>query len=150
MVLLSTLIGTTTEANRSSCWLAYLALFSRDTILLQRNLPIPLNDNHKIIGDKINTLVHALPYLNSDGVEDIRALVATPPLVKLNRKKHFVEEGKYESEIWNLLKCQGGSCPGTPKSPDIIRLLRKSSNGRIVIERFNTLRVLESINSPAA
>jgi hypothetical protein len=49
-----------------------------------------------------------------------------------------VKKGKYRSEIENLLRCQGESCPGSVGSQNLIRLLGASSDGQLVFEKLAT------------
>ncbi|KAI1780299.1 hypothetical protein F4818DRAFT_395304 [Hypoxylon cercidicola] len=110
---------------------------SGDILRLQRNMPI-LNGDQEIIGDQIRPLEHAPspPDLEDDS-EDLSSLLATLPIIDADPSKHFVKKGKYQSEIQNLLKCQGGSCSGVPQSTHIISLLGKSSEGQLVFEKFH-------------
>lgn len=58
------------------------------------------------------------------------------PLVDVDESKHVVKQCKYRREIVNLLKCQGGLCPGTPISPHIVHILGKSSDRQLVFEKL--------------
>ncbi|KAI1456462.1 kinase-like domain-containing protein [Annulohypoxylon moriforme] len=110
---------------------------SGDILRLRQDLPV-LKGDHEIIGDQIRPLKHAPsppPDLEDDS-EDLGPILATLPIVDVDPNLHFVKKGKYESEIRNLLKCQGGSCPGTTKSTHVVRLLGKSSDGQLVFEKF--------------
>lgn len=65
------------------------------------------------------------------------------PLVpQLDPNNHFLNKGKYRSELANLLKSQGGACPGQPISAHIIQLMERSSDGQLV---FNKLKTRASI-----
>ncbi|KAK4183564.1 kinase-like domain-containing protein [Podospora australis] len=73
-----------------------------------------------------------------DDFEDVSDLVAKLPLIQVDPSKHFTKKGKYRSEIENLLKCQGGSCPGTVLSPHLVHLLGASADGQLVFEKLST------------
>ncbi|KAI9771509.1 MAG: hypothetical protein M1840_002129 [Geoglossum simile] len=122
---------------------------SGDILRLRRDLPI-LDGDHEIIGDQIRRLADAPkppPPYEEDILEDLAAVLASLPVVEVDPDKHFVKKGKYESEIRNLLKCQGGSCPGVPFSPYIIRLLGRSSNDELVFEKFKSRYVLAFVRT---
>ncbi|MCJ1329841.1 hypothetical protein MMC10_006522 [Thelotrema lepadinum] len=112
---------------------------------LKRNLP-PLDAevDYEIIGDKICQLAQSLPLpdIDDDDAEDVSQVLASLPRVAVDPKKHFVKQPKYTSEIQNLLLCQGGSCPGVPKSAHVVQLLGKSADGKLVFEKFNSRYVL--------
>lgn len=109
---------------------------SGDVLRLQRNLPV-LDGDHEIIADQIRPLKNAPPLPEpDDDSEELGPVLASLPVVEVDFSKHFVKEGKYKSEIRNLLKCQGGSCPGVPKSSHIIQLLKKSPDGKLVFKKF--------------
>ncbi|KAL8994461.1 MAG: hypothetical protein Q9188_007058, partial [Gyalolechia gomerana] len=110
---------------------------SGDILRLRRDLPV-LDGDHEITGDQIRRLEDAPepPPAFDDPPEDLTAILDLLPVLDVNPDKHFVKTGRYESEIRNLLKCQGGSCPGVPISPHIIQLLGRSSNGDLIFERF--------------
>ena len=71
-----------------------------------------------------------------DDSEEISAELALLPLVQVDLSKHFVKKGKYRSEVYNLLKCQGGVCPGTRLSPHVVQLLGRSPDGHLVFEKL--------------
>ncbi|CAG7936069.1 unnamed protein product [Penicillium salamii] len=113
---------------------------SGDILGLRQNLPASVDvGDHEIIGDQILLLnnVPPLPELEDDS-EDLDTILASLPLVKVDSSKHFVKKGKYKSEIRNLLQCQGGSCPGVPKSPHVIQLQGKSLGGELVFDKLKT------------
>lgn len=117
---------------------------SGDILRLQQNLPDSVDiGDHEIIGDQVRPLVDAppLPELDDDS-EELDTILAALPIVEVDSSKHFVKKGKYKSEISNLLECQGGSCPGVPKSAHIIQLLGKSPEGKLVFEKFKSRYVL--------
>ncbi|KAJ6027486.1 uncharacterized protein N7446_003922 [Penicillium canescens] len=118
--------------------------FSGNILRLHQNLPDSVNDgNYEIIGDEIRLLedVPPLPELDDDS-EDLDTTLASLPVVEVDSSRHFVKKGKYKSEIDNLLKCQGGSCPGVPKSSHIIQLLGKSPEGWLVFDKYKPRYVL--------
>jgi serine/threonine protein kinase len=118
---------------------------SGDILRLKQNLPV-LSGDYEIIGDQIRPLKNALPLPEpDDDSEEVGTILSSLPVVEADPSKHFVKKGKYESEIRNLLKCQGGSCPGVPKSSHIIQLLGKSLDGKLVFEKFKTRYVLAHI-----
>ena len=122
---------------------------ANDILRLDKNLPtLVLNGNYEILGDEIRVLetVPALPPPLEDDSEDLSAALVSLPVVEPDSSKHFLKAGKYVSEIQNLLKCQGGSCPGTPVSPHIIQLLGKSPDGKLVFNKLNTRAVLTFIH----
>ncbi|KAL8974601.1 MAG: hypothetical protein Q9197_001169 [Variospora fuerteventurae] len=121
---------------------------SGDILRLQQDLPV-LNGDYELVGDQIRRLEDGLklPPEFDDDSEDLAATVDPLPVIEINPDRHFVKKGKYESEVRNLLKCQRGSCPGTPVSPHIIQLLGRSSNGELVFERFKSRYVLAFIRS---
>jgi serine/threonine protein kinase len=120
---------------------------SGDILRLQQNLPA-LNGDYEITGNQIHPLKHApLPPDPDDDSEDLTAILTSLPVVKVDSNKHFVKKGKCKSEIWNLLKCQGGSCPGVPKSTHIIQLLGRSFDGELVFERFKSRYVLAFVHT---
>lgn len=98
--------------------------------------------NYEIVGDEIRQLEQApLPPPRDDyddDAESVNEALATLPEMQVDPNKHFVKKSKYVSEIQNLLKCQGGSCPGVPKSAHIIQLLGKSPSGELVFEKFTS------------
>ena len=121
---------------------------ANDILRLKKNLPASvLNGNYEILGDEIRVLetVPALPRLEDDS-EDLRAALVSLPVIEPDSSKHFLKAGKYVSEIQNLLKCQGGSCPGTPVSPHIIQLLGKSPDRKLVFKKFYPRVALVYIN----
>lgn len=119
---------------------------------LECNLPtLDSNLNYEIVGDEIWQLGQVpLPPPDDDDYDDaesINEVLATLPEVQVDPDKHFVKKSKYISEIRNLLKCQGGSCPGVPKSAHIIQLLGKSPNGELVFEKFIPRYILAALYS---
>lgn len=111
---------------------------SGDILRLHRNLP-NLTDNWDIDGDKA-TKIESVPIPpEEDFPEDFDhtdADLELLPLIDVDESKHFVKLCKYRREILNLLKCQGGSCPGTPISPHLTHLLGKSADGKLVFKKL--------------
>ncbi|KAG5992454.1 hypothetical protein E4U43_003762, partial [Claviceps pusilla] len=117
---------------------------SGDILRLYRDLP-SLSGHFEIDGDDIRPLECCLehPEPLEDDSEDLTELVSKLPL-------HFVKKGKYESEINNLIKCQGGSVPGRPLSPNVIQLLGRSADGQLVFEKLSrSALILHSFSSLA-
>ncbi|KAK6855649.1 hypothetical protein PG995_007800 [Apiospora arundinis] len=112
---------------------------SGDILRMRRNLP-EISGHFEIEGDTIRKLDHPLeaPEPIEDHFDNIEDLLDCLPLLDTDPAKHFVKRGKYRSEIENLLKCQGGACPGKPKSENLIRLLGKSPEGELVFEKLLT------------
>jgi hypothetical protein len=96
--------------------------------------------HYEIEGDVIRSLDKCPnhPTEPEDDSEDVSDLTAQLPLVEVDSSKHFTKKGKYKSEIANLLKCQGGSCPGTALSPHLIHLLGASVDGQLIFEKLST------------
>ena len=93
--------------------------------------------DYEIMGDEIRPLVKQPPIrVIVPDFEDIRDVLAFLPEVAVNHEQHLVKKGKYVSEAHNLLACQGGSCPGVPKSAHAIQLLGKFSNGELVFAKL--------------
>ncbi|AEO68438.1 ab076a82-6106-491f-8b61-0ba7eeb2d57e [Thermothielavioides terrestris] len=112
---------------------------SGDILRLER--PLPAVDGHyEIEGDVIRNLDECpdYPIEPEDDFEDVSDLIAKLPRIDVDPSKHFLKKGKYRSEIENLLKCQGGSCPGTVLSPHLVRLLGTSADGQLVFEKLST------------
>lgn len=115
---------------------------SGDILRLHHDLP-PLEGHTEIDGDIVRTIDQpphpAEDDEEEDDSEDISAVVSELPLVPhVDPTKHFLKKGKYRSEVANLLKCQGGTCPGQPISPHIIQLLGRSSDGQLVFHKLET------------
>ena len=106
-----------------------------DILRLRRNLPLSLQGNFEIDGDIIRSITPCPVPLRDPDFEDVCSELTLLPTVQVDLSKHFVKKGKYRSEIWNLLMCQGGTCPGTPLSPNIVRLLGKSKDDELVFEK---------------
>ncbi|KAI9833232.1 MAG: hypothetical protein M1826_000145 [Phylliscum demangeonii] len=111
---------------------------SGDILRLLKNLP-PLSGHVEIDGDSIRMLAEAPPMPPTeeyeDDSEDLTEALAPLPIITPDPALHFVKKGKYRSEIENLLKCQQGACPGLPLSPSIVRLLGRSPDGELVLEK---------------
>lgn len=111
---------------------------SGDILRLRRDLP-SVPGHFEIDGDTIRPIEDppAQPTWPED-FEDISAALAPLPLVQVDPSRHHVKRGKYRSEIENLLKCQGGACPGTRRSPRVVQLLGRSPDGQLVFEKLLT------------
>ncbi|KAK4040151.1 kinase-like domain-containing protein [Parachaetomium inaequale] len=94
-----------------------------DILGLERPLPA-VKGHYEIEGDVIRSLDKCPnhPTEPEDDFEDVSDLTAKLPLIDVDSSKHFTKKGKYRSEIENLLKCQGGSCPGALLSPHLLIL----------------------------
>ncbi|KAK6835042.1 Protein kinase-like domain protein [Apiospora arundinis] len=112
---------------------------SGDILRMRRNLP-EISGHFEVEGDTIRKLDHPLeaPEPIEDHFDNIENLLECLPLLHTDPAKHFVKRGKYRSEIENLLKSQGGACPGKPKSGNLTRLLGKSPEGELVFEKLLT------------
>lgn len=110
---------------------------SGEILRLRKQLP-DITGHYEIEGDEIRELEAPLqpPEEEEDDSEDTTDIVSTLPLVCVDLSKHFVKSSKYRSEVPNLLKCQGGTCPGEPLSPHIIQLLGRTEDNQIVFPRF--------------
>lgn len=112
---------------------------SGDILRLERDLPV-VKGHYEIDGDVIRNLDKCPnhPIEPEDDFEDVSDLIAELPLIEADSSKHFTKKGKYRSEIVNLLKCQGDSCPGSALSPHLVRLLGASPDGQLVFEKLTT------------
>jgi hypothetical protein len=119
---------------------------------LKANLPtVDTNSEYEIIGDEIRKLAQPLPLPDiDDDAEDVSEVLASLPEVAVDPNKHFVKKAKYASEIQNLLVCQGGFCPGVPKSAHVIQLLGKSPSSELVFEKFKPRYVLAAVHPISA
>jgi hypothetical protein len=110
---------------------------SGDILRLRSMLP-SVKGHFEIEGDTIRILDRCLepPEPIKDDAEDIRDVIAQLPLVDVDLAKHFVKKGNYRSEITNLLKCQGGSCPGKPLSEHLVQLCGRSRDGELVFKKL--------------
>ncbi|KIH92542.1 hypothetical protein SPBR_03049 [Sporothrix brasiliensis 5110] len=117
---------------------------------LEANLP-SRQDSYEIIGNEVRPLESPPPLPDfEDDSEDISDVLASLPEIAVDPEQHFVKKGKYASEVRNLISCQGGSCPGTRKSPHIIQLLGKSPRGELVFEKLVPRYVLAQVHPLAA
>ncbi|TQN65275.1 Mitogen-activated protein kinase kinase kinase mom-4 [Colletotrichum shisoi] len=110
---------------------------SGEILRLNRELP-ERDDDYEIVGDQIRPLKQAPPPPpeEPDDSEDLGQILERLPVVQVDDGKHFTKQSRYKSEVRNLLKCQGESCPGSPASEHIIQLLGKSPAGKLVFEKF--------------
>lgn len=84
-------------------------------------------------------MICPVPHLPSEPEpddEDLNDLLGLLPVVDFDAHLHFRKRGKYRSEISNLLRCQGGICPGTPLSPHIVQLLGADTQGNLVFPKL--------------
>ncbi|KAF2758901.1 kinase-like protein [Pseudovirgaria hyperparasitica] len=121
---------------------------SGDILRLNKQLPTMSNEkNYEIQGDKIVPLETVpTPRRFESDAENLTSELCKLPEIAVDPDKHFVKQGKYRSEIRNLLTCQGGSCPGVPISPHIIQLLGKSADGHLVFEKQNPRYILAFVH----
>lgn len=125
---------------------------SGDILRLRRSIPELSGEDHEIVGDEVRPLVgqEAPPAqmdIHPDAPEDPTDMVESLPIIeKLDDSKHYTRRAKHRSEISNHLRCQGGSCPGTPISPHITRLLGKSPEGQLVFEKLLFGEVFEAFD----
>lgn len=124
---------------------------SGEILRLRRNIPdLDKTNDYEIVGDDIRQLESAPPLpADRDDSENTGELLNSLPTVEVDPDVHFVKKGKYPSEIHNLLACQGGSCPGVPKSAHIIQLLGKSSRDELVFRKYNPRYVLALVHQLA-
>ncbi|KAK3393414.1 hypothetical protein B0H63DRAFT_498613 [Podospora didyma] len=114
---------------------------SGDILRIERNLP-SIEGHFEIAGDVVCILEQCPdhPPLIDDDFEDVSDLVARLPLINVDPSKHFLKKGKYRSEIESLLRCQGGSCPGTVLSERLIPGFGKLRT-RAVLASFSSLNI---------
>ncbi|KAF4943500.1 hypothetical protein FGADI_13376 [Fusarium gaditjirri] len=123
---------------------------SGDILRLDANLPLR-QDSYSITGDNIQSLTSPPPLPDfDDDSENISDVLSTLPIVDVDPNLHFVKKGKYASEIRNLIACQGGSCPGTRKSPHVIQLLGRSAQDELVFEKLVPRYVLAAVHPLSA
>ncbi|KAI1186420.1 kinase-like domain-containing protein [Nemania serpens] len=117
---------------------------------MRQNLP-EVDGHFEIDGDAIRPLDHCPeppePEPVDDDSENLDDLIDGLPLLDIDPTMHFLKRGKYRSEIENLLKCQGGSCPGEPISHNIIRLLGKSQSGDLVFEKLRECYYVSQVST---
>lgn len=116
---------------------------------LERNIPLlDVGSDYEIAGDDIRRLTGYSPPMPEieDDSEDTSAVLASLPEVEVDPERHFVKAGKYTSEVQNLLACQGGSCPGAPRSAHVIQLLGRSPHGELVFDRFTPRYILAAVH----
>ena len=115
---------------------------SGDILRLIRNLPI-LDGSHEIDGDVImhigTTELRSPPGLWAHP-EYVQDLLAPLPLVEFDPEIYYQKVPRCRSEIENLLKCQGGACPGYARSRHVVRLLGKSEAGELIFPRYRSMR----------
>lgn len=106
--------------------------------ILRLSKPIPaIQGNFEVDGDRIYPIPYVPPLPETvETTGNLSNVMACLPLINPDPDIHHVKRVRYASEISNLLKCQGGSCPGEPKSPYIIQLLGKCSDTDIVLKKY--------------
>ncbi|KGO75386.1 hypothetical protein PITC_080720 [Penicillium italicum] len=110
---------------------------SGDILRLHRDLPL-IEGHFEVDGDVIRQITNPpQPPIREEDSEDLTPILARLPEIEIDASRHFTKKGRYRSEVENLLKCQGGSCPGIPLSPHIIKLLGKSPAGELVFEKLD-------------
>jgi hypothetical protein len=125
---------------------------SGDILRLKTDLP-DVDGNFEIDGDEIRQIevVPSRPgWWDTDDSEDVSKGLEALLTVEIDEDIHHLKKSICKSEIQTLLKCQGGSCLGSPLSPIVIRLLEKTEEGKLVFpalrNRIDTLyRVAPSI-----
>lgn len=120
---------------------------SGSILRLKASLPaLEPNLDWEIIGDAIRQIATAphLPELEDDS-EEVGAVTNTLPTVEVTSDSHFTKACKYRSEVRNLLACQGGECPGTPKSPHVIQLLGRTADGLLVFPKLRPRYILARV-----
>ncbi|KAF4981835.1 hypothetical protein FZEAL_2413 [Fusarium zealandicum] len=112
---------------------------SGEILRLRSNLP-SLSEHWDIDGDIITEVKETpAPPEEEDFPLDFdctSADIENLPLIEIDESKHFLKQCKYRREIDNLLKCQGGSCPGTQISPHLVHLLGRSPDGQLVFKKL--------------
>lgn len=108
--------------------------------ILRHLKPIPdMQGSFEIDGDMIYPIPYSPTVPKADGSTDnLSTMMARLPLINPDLDIHHIKTVRYASEISNLLKCQGGSCPGQPKSPYIVQLLGRCSDTDIVFMKHVT------------
>lgn len=109
---------------------------SGDILRLHKNLP-SIEGHFEIDGNVIQKITNPpQPPVFEDDSEDLTEMLACLPEVVPDSELHHTKKGKYRSEVENLLKLQGDSCPGEPLSPHIVKLFGKSPTGELVFEKL--------------
>ncbi|KAF7511030.1 hypothetical protein GJ744_005576 [Endocarpon pusillum] len=109
---------------------------SGDILRLLKPMPA-VHGNFEVDGNTVYPIPYPPPLPESDeAADDLSSAMARLPLVSPDPDKHHIKRVKYASEISNYLKCQGGDCPGKPKSPNIVQLLGRCSDTDIVFKKY--------------
>ena len=135
----------------NACNLQGIQLFNKQNTLsgeilrLKKNPPIEMGGFLRLDGDSITKLSSppSMRDIPAPDDEDLFDLVSALPVVEFNGQLHFRKRGKYRSEILNLLRCQGGSCPGTPISNRLIQLLGADTEGHLFFPKLTQWQFLE-------
>lgn len=85
-----------------------------------------------------------------DDSEDTSSALSALPEIPVDPDRHFVKTARYRSEVQNLLACQGGFCPGMPRSAHVVPLFGKSHAGELVLERFTPRYLLAAVHPLSA
>lgn len=115
---------------------------SGEILRFRQGIPELHGEDHEIVGDEIRPLAGQevppgpLDDLPENPEDPTDVLASLPVIEHVDSNRQEVKRVKYKSEIVNLLRCQGGSCPGTPISPHIVQLLGKTPEGHLVFERL--------------
>lgn len=123
---------------------------SGEILRLREDIP-RLDGDHEIVGNEIRSLVGEeapCPPIETplDDSEDPADVFTSLPIVDIDIEKHFIKHEVYRREIVNHLRCQGGSCLGTPASPYIARLLGKTQQGHLVFEGLTHGRIFKAFD----
>lgn len=109
---------------------------SGDILRLHQNLP-SIEGHFEIDGNVIRKITNPpQPPVLDDDSEDLTEILARLPEVVPDSELHHTKKRKIPQRSRNLLSLQGGSCPGAPLSPHIVKLFGKSPTGELVFEKL--------------
>lgn len=112
---------------------------SGEILRLKQNLPHRDGD-FEIVGGRIQPLHQAPPLPDypeePEAPDKLSHLLDLLPIVEGDSDQHVTKKVGYASELQNFLACQGGRCPGTPKSEHIIQLRGKIADGKLVFNKY--------------
>jgi hypothetical protein len=118
---------------------------SGDILRLNSAIPSHESPSIEINGDNITPLIEWPEYVEEefeDDSEELDSVINKLPIIAdMKSDIYFTKECKYKSEIRNLLKCQGGSCPGI-YSGLVIQLLGRTVDNHLVFPRLRTLQAM--------